>query len=158
MMLLSVGKAGALRPGARTRWQSSRPATLVGKAHSSLQRDAVGARPIEEARPEERESHAPSFFERMGSPRFIAAPMVEQSEAGEVLLKVVLCRHERCRVSYVASGCYAPVPCTLSSFFVRLSQIGLHDTAHVRTRCTYTAVVLLRYLGDYGGVSMREGT
>lgn len=84
VMLLSVGKAGALRTSARTRWQRARPAALVDRAHSSLQQNAVGARPIEEARSEGSETHAPSFFERMGSPRFIATPMVEQSEAGEV--------------------------------------------------------------------------
>eukprot|EP00752_Nemacystus_decipiens_P010181 g9072.t3 len=83
VMLLSVGKAGALRASARTCWhQSPRSAPSVDRAYSSsLQQDAVGARPIKEARPEESEAHVPSFYERLGSPRFIAAPMVEQSEA-----------------------------------------------------------------------------
>lgn len=103
LMILSavrVGKGtGALRTNAavRTRWPSSRPALVVhSTVHSSrsLQQDAaVGARPIE-FRPEESTEDAPtSFFERMGSPRYIAAPMVEQSEAGEWLNVVLLLYH-----------------------------------------------------------------
>lgn len=86
VMLLSMGKVevGALQTAARTRrWLSSRPAaSAVDRVHSSLQEEAVGARRAETS-PEKSEADAPSFFERMGSPRYIAAPMVEQSEAGE---------------------------------------------------------------------------
>lgn len=88
VMLLAMGKVevGALQTTAWTRrWLSSRPAaSLADRVHSSLQEDAVGARPVE-ASPEEGEIDEPSFFERMGSPRYVAAPMVEQSEAGESL-------------------------------------------------------------------------
>lgn len=87
-MSLSIGKVGAFQTAAaRTRWLRSHPA-LVGRVHGPLLQNDVGTRSIE-ARPEESDADAPGFFERIGSPRFIAAPMVEQSEAGESSIPVL---------------------------------------------------------------------
>ena len=94
VMLMSVAKGRSFQThGFRTRASrvlSSRPAALAERAVPT-QQDAPGAPPAE-ARPdaEEREADSPSFFERMGSPRYIAAPMVEQSEAGECGARSVL--------------------------------------------------------------------
>lgn len=85
VMLFSIANVRAFRPTAVRTAVSSR--ALADRVHST-RHDAVGARPIG-ARPGESEVDAPSFFERVGSPRFIAAPMVEQSEAGE-FVSVVL--------------------------------------------------------------------
>lgn len=86
VVLVSVAKGRAFQahglPG-RTRLLSSRPAALSAERVIRPQQDAADAAPVG-ARPdaEGRAADSLSFFERIGSPRYIAAPMVEQSEAG----------------------------------------------------------------------------
>lgn len=93
-MMLLVAKGGAFQPChgmvrscvARTRLLSSRPAVADRvpnpRGHDTA---AVGARlpAVKAVTPEHNEAGSLSFFERMGRPRYVAAPMVEQSEAGE---------------------------------------------------------------------------
>lgn len=104
VMMLSIAKGGAfqaygmVRSNARTRLLSSRPA--LADRVLSPQEYATGARPAAEGRPERNEASS-SFFERMGRPRYIAAPMVEQSEAGEST--VVRCTGDKRHINVARS-------------------------------------------------------
>lgn len=68
-----------------TRLLSSRAALADRVPSPQEYATGTGARPaVDGAKPGHNEAESLSFFERMGRPRYIAAPMVEQSEAGEV--------------------------------------------------------------------------
>lgn len=92
VMILSIANGGAFRPyhgivrscSARTRLLSPPPALADRVLSPQEYATATVARPaVEAARPEHNEAESVSFFERIGRPRYVAAPMVEQSEAGE---------------------------------------------------------------------------
>lgn len=97
-MMLLVAKGGAFQAYhgmvrrscvARMRFLSSRPAAFADRAPRPQGHDTAAAagapHPAVEAvaSPEHNEVESLSFFERIGRPRYVAAPMVEQSEAGE---------------------------------------------------------------------------
>lgn len=74
-----VGNGSAKRAA---RSLSSRPA-LADPVLTLRQQDDRSPSPEQKPAQERSEADSTGFFDRMGRPRYIAAPMVEQSEAGE---------------------------------------------------------------------------
>ncbi|CAM9668557.1 unnamed protein product [Pylaiella littoralis] len=105
VMILSIANGGAFRPhhgivrscSARTRLLSPPPALADRVLSPQEYATATVARPaVEAARPENNEAESVSFFERIGRPRYVAAPMVEQSEAA---FRILVKRHG-CDLAY----------------------------------------------------------